>query len=355
MSRIRQFLTPGWVLTAVLALGFTYLAFTVLAPWQLGKNADTRERNQQITRAFEVDPVPAADLFPDDGTLAEGTEWRRVTLRGEYLPEGEVLLRNRPVGGSPASHALTPFRADDGDVYLVNRGFESPSDGGVPDMAPAPAGKVDIMGYARRAELPSQTPPVAGGAGEPPQVYSIDTGTIAELTGQPLRHDYVQLSEDQPGVLNAIPLPTLETGPYLAYGVQWIFFGIMAPLALLWFIFAEVRERKRDRAEQEALLAAPAGGTAGRSDGGSDGGGASPDALSDAMRDEVVEGQRAGETEGPRAGEIEAPRAEGIESQRAEELKARRAAELKAQRMAERYGSSGHSRFGKGKDKGERF
>ena len=32
MSRIRQFLTPGWVLTAVLAIGFAYLAFTVLAP-----------------------------------------------------------------------------------------------------------------------------------------------------------------------------------------------------------------------------------------------------------------------------------------------------------------------------------
>lgn len=393
MSRIRQFLTPGWVLTAVLAIGFAYLAFTVLAPWQLGKNTETRERNQQITQAFDVDPVPAADLFPDDGELAEGTEWRRVTLRGEYLPDDEVLLRNRPVDGSPASHALTPFRDSDGSVYLVNRGFEVPADGGIPDMERAPAGQVDIMGYARRSELPSQTPPVEGGADEPAQVYSIHTDTIAELTDQPLHHDYVQLSEDQPGGLRAIPLPTLETGPYLAYGVQWIFFGIMAPLALVWFVVAEVRERRRDRAEQEAMLAADDGAGAG-----------SPASLSDAARPGVRADGPAGATAAsatgvsaaatgtatverdergarselggrddlggrPAAAGPASPAATGAawesDSRAADSPAGPRterpaapgetAEEIKARRMAERYGSSGHSRFGKGKNKGERF
>lgn len=253
-SRIRQFLTPGWVLTAVVCVAFAYLAFTVLAPWQLGKNEATQERNEQLRHAFEVDPVDASELFPADGELAEGTEWRRVTAQGEFLPDSDVLLRNRPVDGTPATHALTAFRADDGTIYLVNRGFESPSDGGIPDMEAAPSDEVTILGYARRGEMAPERPPLEGDEGEPTQVYGLNTDQVGEIMGLDLHADYIQLAEDQPGSLRPIPLPTLETGPYLAYGIQWIFFGIMAPAALIWFIFAEARERRRDREEQEAVL-----------------------------------------------------------------------------------------------------
>lgn len=358
MSRIRQFLTPGWVLTAVLAIGFAYLAFTVLAPWQLGKNADTRERNAQLTHAFEVDPVPAAELFPADGELPEGTEWRRVTVRGEYLPDREVLLRNRPVDGSPATHALTPFRADDGSVYLVNRGFEVPADGGIPDVDPAPSGKVELLGHARRGELPSQTPPLEGGPGEPWQVYSIDTSIIAGLIDTDIRHDYIQLTEGQPGGLRPIPLPTLESGPYLAYGIQWIFFGIMAPLAVVWFVYAEVRERRRDRAEQEAMLAADHGAAqvsladdpatrsatpvtgaadrAGDDDAGAPGSGPAEDSA-------PVDAPTNGDGAGARATDV------------ARDKTGDRADDERARRLAQRYGSSGHRAGRYGRDKGERF
>jgi len=253
-SRIRQFITPGWVLTAVVCVAFAYLAFTVLAPWQLGKNEATKERNDQLRHAFEVDPVDASELFPADGELEDGTEWRRVTAQGEFLPDSDVLLRNRPVDGTPATHALTAFRADDGSIYLVNRGFETPTDGGIPAMDKAPSGEVTILGYARRGEMSPERPPLAGGPGEPTQVYGLNTDQVGEIMGLDLHEDYIQLAADQPGSLRAIPLPTLETGPYLAYGIQWIFFGIMAPAALAWFIFAEARERRRDREEQEAAL-----------------------------------------------------------------------------------------------------
>ena len=60
---------------------------------------------------------------------------------------------------------------------------------------------------------------------------------------------FLQLDADQPGVANPIPLPQLSSGPYLSYGIQWIAFGILAPLGLAYFVWAEVRERRRVREE----------------------------------------------------------------------------------------------------------
>ena len=62
------------------------------------------------------------------------------------------------------------------------------------------------------------------------QVYSINVGQISSVTGVPLAGSYLQLVEDQPGGLRAIPLPHLDAGPFLSYGIQWIAFGIIAPI-----------------------------------------------------------------------------------------------------------------------------
>ena len=358
-SRIRQFLTPGWVLTAVVCVAFAYLAFTVLAPWQLGKNKATQERNDQLRHAFEVDPVDASELFPTDGELAEGTEWRRVTAQGEFLPDSEVLLRNRPVDGTPATHALTAFRADDGTIYLVNRGFETPPDGGIPDMEAAPSGEVTILGYARRGEMTPERPPLEGGEGEPTQVYGIDTDQVGEIMDVDLHPDYIQLAEDQPGSLRTIPLPTLESGPYLAYGIQWIFFGIMAPGALIWFIFAEARERRRDREEQEAVL---------RSSRDDEPAAASPAAVSATAPSATAGGEDVDvvKPDTHEARDAHADR-DGGETDAGHEKKAEPAAAAataeadaqaeRARRLAARYGDSGHKgrrRKGHGLDD-ERF
>ena len=55
-------------------------------------------------------------------------------------------------------------------------------------------------------------------------------------------------------MINPIPLPQLETGNHLSYGLQWIAFGLLAPAGLIYFIVSETRERRRFREEQEELL-----------------------------------------------------------------------------------------------------
>ena len=249
------FLRPGWVIMFLLIIAFSYAAFTFLAPWQLGKDDAIVHRNEKIDDAFRTDPVPVTEVFGPDGTIDPADEWRRVTLQGEYLPDAEVLLRMRPVDSSPAFHALTPFRLDTGETFLVNRGFTVPLDGNVPDMTAAPSGPQTISGHARLDEMTPTSAPMEDQGYR--QVYGINTEQVSEVVGLDLAHDYVQLSEGQPGELNAIPVPKLDRGSHLSYGFQWIAFGIMAPLGLGYFIWAELRERRRVRDEESQLDDAP--------------------------------------------------------------------------------------------------
>ncbi|APT85158.1 hypothetical protein CAQU_08820 [Corynebacterium aquilae DSM 44791] len=253
---LKVFAKPGWVITAVAVIAFAYLAFTVLAPWQLGKNARTSERNHNIEMAFEKAPQPVGDVFAADGSL-KVNEWTRVELRGHYVPDAQVLVRMRPIDGQQAYQSLLPFRSDSGQVLMVNRGFVPATPNVAPVVPQPPSGEVSVVGFARASEQVPSNPPVQRDGFT--QVSGISTEEVSGLTGMDLGRDYVQLAQDQPGGLTAIPLPQLEPGPYLSYGIQWIAFGIMAPLGLLYFIRAELKERREDELlAQQASTAADA-------------------------------------------------------------------------------------------------
>ena len=250
---LKTFLKPGWVLLLLFVVAFSYLAFTVLAPWQLGKDDDIVERNELITHAYEADPQPVEDLVDDHGAI-KNDEWSRATLHGRYLPQDEVLLRLRPAESGPSYQSLVPFRTDSGLTILVNRGWVKAGEANaVPDIPAAPSGETTITGMIRADEAQHQSAPIKQEGYQ--QVYSIHTDQIASLIDAPLAHDYVQLSADQPGVLNPMPIPQLDRGNHLSYGYQWIAFGIMAPLGLGYFVWSEIREHRRLREEEEALAA----------------------------------------------------------------------------------------------------
>lgn len=235
-SLVKVFLKPGWIITAVAVIAFAYIAFTVLAPWQLGKNEATTERNANITAAFEHEPVPYTPGLE---------EWRRVEITGHYLADKQAILRLRPVNSKPAYQSLTPFDIDNGPTILVNRGYQPEPEGY--DFAAPPTDTVTIIAHIRRTETGGDNTVLTS---LPPQVNGIDTQFLSHVVDTQLEQDYLQLVEGQPGVIQALPLPQLETGPYLSYGIQWIAFGIMAPLGLAYFIYAEIRERRREETER---------------------------------------------------------------------------------------------------------
>ena len=244
-------LTPGWVIAALLIGVFSYYAFTFLAPWQLGKNEALVERNEHISAAFDHDPEPLADHLGADGSLEPDTEWSRVVATGRYSGP-DVLLRLRPVDGTPAFQVLTPFTLDDGRAIVVHRGWVKAEDSTqVPPIAPAPTGEVTIAGMLRADEGEHPNPPMHEQGYD--MVYSISPGQVGSLAGTDVVSPYIQLLGEEPGVLDPIPLPQLERGNHLSYGLQWILFGIAAPAGLIYFLYSDSRERRRFAAEQEQL------------------------------------------------------------------------------------------------------
>ena len=250
MRRLGFLFRPQWLALFVVVIAFAYLCFTVLAPWQLGKNTRTSRENNQIASSLNTEPVPLTSVLPHQDSSAPDAQWRRLTATGHYRPEAQVLVRLRTDDGDPSYEVLTPFAVDGGPTVLVNRGYIKAGEG-VPPFAAPPPGTVTITGRLRDAE------PVMSGK-EPfkqdgiTQVYSISTTQIAQLTGAPLTSEYLQLVDGQPGGLGVIALPHLDAGPFLSYGIQWIAFGIVAPIGLGYFVVAEMRQRRLEKAQSGA-------------------------------------------------------------------------------------------------------
>lgn len=270
LRRLTFLLRPSWAILAVVVVAFAYLCFTVLAPWQLGKNTSTSHRNNLIAASVNADPVPAKNLLntgegtPPAGTNPADTEWRRVIATGSYVPNSMVVERLQRLNDQPAYGVLAAFRLDDGRVVLVDRGLIAAVNGSdLPMIAEPPSGPQHIEGRVRRSEgvVPGKDPMVRDGLR---QVYSVDTAALSTVLGTPLtgfatgeHGGYLQLDAGQPGAFTPEALPQLDAGPYLSYGLQWIAFGVMAPLGLGYFVYAELRERRRDRAAAAAATATP--------------------------------------------------------------------------------------------------
>jgi len=258
VRRLAFLLRPGWIALALLVAAFAYLCFTVLAPWQLGKNTSTTRENHQITASLNADPVPLTTVLPQQDSAAPDDQWRRVTATGHYLATPPVLARLRVVEGDPAFEVLAPFVVDHGPTVLVNRGYIRPEQASrVPAFAAAPTGTVTITARLRDSETapPDKAPFTDQGYR---QVYAIDTTQLAGLTGASLTGSYLQLTDDQPGGLGVLELPHLDAGPFLSYGIQWIAFGIVAPIGLGYFVYSEVLARRREREQLEEMQSAPA-------------------------------------------------------------------------------------------------
>lgn len=257
MRRWRSALRPGWIVLALVVVAFAYLCFTVLAPWQLGKHSRTSRENRQIENSLNTAPVPLKTLLPQQNSAAPDAQWRQVTATGHYLLDVQVLARLRVIDSKPAFEVLAPFVVDGGPTVLVDRGYVRPLEGShVPPIPRPPAQTVTITARLRNSEAAAvnKDPFVGDGV---QQVYSIDTEQVAVLTKTPLAGSYLQLIDGQPGGLGVVGVPQLDAGPFLSYGIQWIAFGILAPIGLGYFAYSEIRARRQEKQQRPAAEIPP--------------------------------------------------------------------------------------------------
>ena len=244
--RWRFLLRPGWLALTAGAICFTIAAFTLLAPWQFRRAAERADRNTAIEHSFSTPPRPLRDVLASHAEPDKATEWRPVQVSGHYLPSAEMVVRLRTVQGEPAYEVVVPMQLTDGSHLLVDRGYLRPAEGvRIPSYPPAPGGEVSVTGRLRADEQDPQGGTVVQQDGHR-QVYAVSSRTVSAATGVRLEPGYLQLMDGSPGTLSALPLPQLDAGPSFVYALQWIAFGTMAPLGLIYFAWREATERRRE-------------------------------------------------------------------------------------------------------------
>lgn len=227
-----------------------------LGRWQWHRHVWRDAQIATVHRNYDATPVPVTDVLPTPGArLADDDQWRQVAVAGRYLPDATVLLRNRPVDGTPAYHVLVPFElADDGPaagltgtVLVVDRGWvPTGADASAAVDVPAPpAGDATVVVRVRPAEGRSNRGAPSG------SVQAIAPDQVAAaggITDRPrFAHAYGQLVSEEPAAataLGALAAPDLDPGSHLSYAFQWWAFAIGGLVGFAWLARREIVDER---------------------------------------------------------------------------------------------------------------
>lgn len=229
------------------------VACSALGTWQLNRRAEALAEVARIDANYDADAVPVAEALPDPAAFDVDQRWLVVTLSGGYLADEEVVVRNRPFEGSPGFEVMTPFLLDDGDVFMIDRGWIAQgSDGRPSEYAAAPSGRVEI-----EARLKAGEGRIAGRTSTGREFATIDLTELAERVGAPSYTGaygvLVQTGADADEPPLAASRPERDEGPHLSYALQWFVFALMAFVGLGW----AANQERRALAEASASPDAP--------------------------------------------------------------------------------------------------
>ena len=251
-----------WAIYISLAVVFA-IACAFLSNWQFTRNEERSAQLALVEANYDATPVPLDELIPAGGALDPGDQWHPVRLVGQYVVDDELLVRNRPHGGTSAFEVLVPFRLVDGRVLLIDRGWVPPGDDQPdPDAVPAaPAGEVTVIARLKPGEpLPSSGR--SAPEGQVPTIHlplvadsvSADVGRALELSAYGVMVSEDPAAGDRPQQLAS---PSEDPGPHLSYAIQWILFAVMGFVFIGYVIRTERRHRREDAEDEPESDAAP--------------------------------------------------------------------------------------------------
>ncbi|MEV8268129.1 SURF1 family protein [Microbacterium sp. NPDC076911] len=245
-----------WTIYVAIAIVFA-IACGFLSYWQFTRNESRAEQLALVEQNYDATPVALGDLVPVGSDLLTEDEWRPVELVGQYLSDEELLVRNRPHGGTAAFEVLVPFETNDGRVVLIDRGWVAPGvDQPDPDVVPAaPTGEVTVVVRLR----PSEALPSSGRSAPEGQVPTINVPLVAATINADAgaRMDlsvYGLMVSEDPAMATtpaALDKPSEDPGPHLSYAIQWILFAVMG-FVFIGYVIRTERQHRREDEEDEA-------------------------------------------------------------------------------------------------------
>lgn len=250
-----------WLVWLVLVVVFA-ASCVFLSEWQFERRAARVAEIELVQKNFDKTPAPIAKV----DLLAKQSKWTPVRVVGEYLNDSQVLVRNRPRSGQPGFETVVAFRTADGQIFAVSRGWLPTGNlQDSPDVLPLPSEKTQEI-VARLVPGERQ---LDRGAPEG-QVASMNLAEIATETGLQVNQQwYLRLASEQEPAEQAVKLlkPTTDEGNHLSYAIQWLIFGALAFVTLVFTVRKEYdfdrskndptyvpKVRKKTRAESDQEL-----------------------------------------------------------------------------------------------------
>lgn len=257
----RFLFSSKWLGYFVLAVIFA-TACVFLGRWQMDRRAETLAEINRVVSNYSATPIPFAEIKDQFNTLDPEREWTQVQLRGSYDPEGQRVVRNRPLNGQPGYDVVVPFRLITGEAVVIDRGWLPIGNNtpGRPDVVPdPPTGQVTVVARLKPAEPKLDRGAVDG------QLASIDLAGFASELPYPIATGaYGQLASEDPAVQpmpTPFPKPATEEGTHLSYSLQWFAFGVLMFIGFGYAARQQARNAAIDAEEEEDEQIIAAGGT----------------------------------------------------------------------------------------------
>ena len=211
-----------------------------LGIWQLQrlewKEAIIAERAERAA----APPLTIAEV-PDTGWSVH--EHRRVTLRGIYVHDREMLVWNKVRHGQTGFDLITPMKLADGGSVLVHRGW-------VPRAWPEgqverrrPAGEIEATGVLRDGG--KATPWIPDNKPKTGEWFFADVAQMARSAGMAGAKPYLVRIAPAPGVTGYPKGPHASyriRNKHLEYAITW--FGLAATLVIIYIAFHWRRHKK---------------------------------------------------------------------------------------------------------------
>jgi surfeit locus 1 family protein len=214
-----------------------------MGEWQT-RRALEKERIELRWSARENAPALPLDGAP--GRLEE-LEFRRVILRGRFVPEWTIYLDNRPHKGAAGFYVLTLFQLEqDMSHVLVNRGWapRNVADRTLVPQGALPSGTVGIEGVVRRSpgnvlQLGTADPLRPGAI-----VQNVDLADLETASGRALQGFVVeQVNASDDGLVRDWPRPSSGADKHRGYAFQW--YGLAATALTFFFVTGFTRGSSR--------------------------------------------------------------------------------------------------------------
>ncbi|MFT4148002.1 MAG: SURF1 family protein [Micrococcaceae bacterium] len=224
-----------------------------LGQWQYGRHLERMEQINTVNTNYNQTPVPFETIKQDFNSLPENKTWTHFKVKGHYISQDTRIARNRTVDSHTGFEVLVPFKADDGTIFIVDRGWIPLGEkkDGYPDNVPsAPSGEITLIARIKAGETTINRDAPEG------QISAINISEYQKMVSYPLSPAaYALMESETPPVQNTpqqLPAPDMDPGSHLSYTWQWYAFGMLAFCGLFYSARSQARIMDEDPSVKEA-------------------------------------------------------------------------------------------------------